>query len=116
MIHLNFRQAELLVNYKRVERLYQEAKLQVWPEAQEGAGRRPTTVAATDACQRCLVMDFVFDRIADGRVLKALVIVDDGTHELMAIEVERAISGHGVACIPEIHGAAAGSAAGHPYG
>jgi len=44
-------------------------------------------------------MDFVFDRTADGRVLKALVIVDDGTHELVAIEVERAISGHGVARI-----------------
>ena len=29
MIHLKLRQAGLLVNYKRVERLYQEAKLQV---------------------------------------------------------------------------------------
>ena len=44
-------------------------------------------------------MDFVFDRTADGRVLKALVIVDDATHELVAIDVERAISGHGVARI-----------------
>src|SRR3546814_8791210 len=44
-------------------------------------------------------MDFVFDRTADDRVLKDLVIVDDATHELVAIEVERAISGHGVARI-----------------
>lgn len=29
MIHLKLRQAGLLVNYKRVERLYQEARLQV---------------------------------------------------------------------------------------
>ena len=29
MIHLKLRQAGLLVNYKRVERLYQEAKLQL---------------------------------------------------------------------------------------
>ncbi len=29
MIHLKLQQAGLLVNYKRVERLYQEAKLQV---------------------------------------------------------------------------------------
>lgn len=29
MIHLKLRQAGMLVNYKRVERLYQEAKLQV---------------------------------------------------------------------------------------
>lgn len=29
MIHLKLRQAGMLVNYKRVERLYQDAKLQV---------------------------------------------------------------------------------------
>lgn len=39
-------------------------------------------------------MDFVFDRTADGRVIKLLVIMDDATHEAVAIEVERAISGH----------------------
>ena len=42
-------------------------------------------------------MDFVFDRTADGRVLKCLTVVDDATHEAVAVEVERAISGHGVA-------------------
>ena len=41
-------------------------------------------------------MDFVFDRTAEGRVIKCLVIVDDATHEAVAIEVERAISGHGL--------------------
>src|SRR5690606_32453312 len=33
---------------------------------------------------------------ADGRVIKCLVIVDDATHEPVAIDVERAISGQGV--------------------
>ena len=37
-------------------------------------------------------MDFVFDRTADARVLKCLTIVDDATHEAVAIEVERAPS------------------------
>ena len=41
-------------------------------------------------------MDFVFDRTAEGRVIKCLTIVDDVTHEAVAIEVERAISGQGV--------------------
>lgn len=41
-------------------------------------------------------MDFVFDRAAEGRVLTALTIVDDATHEPVAIEVERATSGHDV--------------------
>lgn len=39
-------------------------------------------------------MDFVFDRTAEARVLNCLTIVDDATHEAVAIEVERAISGH----------------------
>ena len=41
-------------------------------------------------------MDFVFDRTAEGRVIKCLTIVDDATHEAVAIEIERAISGIGV--------------------
>jgi len=41
-------------------------------------------------------MDFVSDRTADSRVFKCLTIVDDATHEAVAIETERAISGHGV--------------------
>lgn len=38
-------------------------------------------------------MDFVCDRTAEGRILKCLTLVDDATHEAVAIEVERAISG-----------------------
>lgn len=38
-------------------------------------------------------MDFVFDRTLEGRVLKCLTIVDDATHEAVAIAPERAISG-----------------------
>ena len=41
-------------------------------------------------------MDFVFDRTAEGRVIKCLTVVDDATHESVVIEVERAISGTGV--------------------
>ena len=38
-------------------------------------------------------MDFVFDRIASGRSLKCLLIVDDATHEPAAIVPERTIGG-----------------------
>ena len=38
-------------------------------------------------------MDVVFDRTADARVLKCLTSVDDATHEAVAIDVARAISG-----------------------
>ncbi len=39
-------------------------------------------------------MDFVLDRTADARVIKSLTIVDDATHEGVAIVVERAIGGN----------------------
>ena len=100
MIYLKLRQAGVLVNYKRVERLYQEAKLQVRRRKRKKvpvADRQP--LLRPSRANEVWSMDFVFDRTADGRVLKALVIVDDATHELVAIEVERAISGHGVARI-----------------
>jgi len=94
MIHLKLRQAGVLVNYKRVERLYQEARLQVRrrkrkkvPVAERQPLLRPT------AANQVWSMDFVFDRSADGRALKCLTIVDDATHESVAIEVERAICG-----------------------
>ena len=41
-------------------------------------------------------MDFVFDRSAEGRAIKCLTIVDDATHESVAIVPERAISGQHV--------------------
>jgi transposase InsO family protein len=97
MIHLKLRQAGLLVNYKRVERLYQEAKLQVRRRKRKKvpvAERQP--LARPKAANEVLSMDFVFDRTTEGRVLKCLTVVDDATHEAVVIEVERAISGKGV--------------------
>lgn len=66
--------------------------------------RRTITIArctASSACApasagECVAIDFVFDRTAEGRVLKCLTVVDDATHEAVAIEIERAISGIGV--------------------
>lgn len=94
MIHLKLGQAGLLVNYKRVERLYQEAKLQVRRRKRKKVpvGERQPLVRPT-AANQVWSMDFVFDRTAEGRVIKCLTIVDDATHEAVAIEVERAISG-----------------------
>jgi putative transposase len=97
MIHLKLRQAGLVVNHKRVERLYREAKLQVRRRKRKKvlAGQRQPLTRPTRANQ-VWSMDFVFDRSAEGRVIKCLTIVDDATHEAVAIEVERAISGQGV--------------------
>ncbi|MES1952419.1 transposase [Salinisphaera sp. S4-8] len=42
-------------------------------------------------------MDFVFDRVADGRAIKCLCIVDDATHECAALVPGRSMSGTQVA-------------------
>lgn len=39
-------------------------------------------------------MDFDFDRTAEGRSIKSLTVVDDGTHEAVAIVAERAMGGN----------------------
>ena len=97
MIHLKLRQGGELVNYKRVERLYQDAKLQVRRRKRKKVlpGERQPLVRPI-AANQVWSMDFVFDRTAEGRVIKCLTIVDDATHQAVAIEVERAISGIGV--------------------
>lgn len=94
MIYLKLRQEELLVNHKRVDRLYAEASLQVKRRKRKKipVGERQPLFRPGQADQ-VWSMDFVFDRSADGRVIKCLTVVDDATHEAVAIVAERAIGG-----------------------
>lgn len=94
MIYLKLRQAGFVVNHKRVERIYANERLQVRrrkrkkvPVAERQPLLRPETVNQTWS------MDFVFDRSADGRVIKCLTIVDDASTEAVATVPERAIGG-----------------------
>ena len=77
--------------------VYQEAKLQVRRRKRKKVlvGERQR-LFRPNAPNEVWSMDFVFDRTAEGRVIKCLTVVDDATHESVVIEVERAISGMGV--------------------
>ena len=95
MIYLKLRQAGHLVNHKRVERLYAQQNLQVRrrrrkkiPLSERQPLERPSEANAVWS------MDFVFDRVAGGRAIKNLAIVDDATHEAIAVVPEHSISGH----------------------
>lgn len=94
MIYLKLRQEGLAVNHKRVERLYAEEALQVKRRKRKKVpvGERQPLFRPEQAGQ-VWSMDFVFDRSADGRVIKCLTVVDDATHEAIAVVPERAISG-----------------------
>ena len=94
MIYLKLRQAGEIVNHKRVDRLYAEEKLQIKRRRRKKVpitDRQP--LLRPDTANEVWSMDFVFDRSADGRIIKNLAIVDDATHEAVAIQPERAISG-----------------------
>jgi transposase InsO family protein len=94
MIYLKLRQAGVTVNHKRVDRLYAEAQLQVKRRKRKKipVGERQPLERPAQADQ-VWSMDFVFDRSANGRVIKCLTVVDDATHEAVAVVPEHAISG-----------------------
>jgi transposase InsO family protein len=94
MIYLKLRQAGERVNHKRVERLYTEARLQVRRRRRKKipvAERQP--LVRPQAPNEVWSADFVFDRTAEGRVVKCLTIVDDATTEAVAIVPARALGG-----------------------
>jgi putative transposase len=93
MIYLKLRQAGYRVNHKRVDRLYALEKLQVRrrrrkkiPISERQPLERPSEANAVWS------MDFVFERVAGGRAIKNLAIVDDATHEAVAVVPEHSIS------------------------
>jgi len=95
MIYLKLRQAGETVNHKRVDRLYTEAGLQVKRRRRKKiplSDRHP--LECPTAANRVWSMDFVFDRTAEGRSIKNRTVVDDATHEAVAIVPERALGGN----------------------
>jgi putative transposase len=95
MIYLKLRQAGHCVNHKRVERIYGLEKLQVKRRRRKKipvSERQP--LVRPGGANEVWSMDFLFDRVASGRTLKCLVIVDDATHESIAIVVEHSMGGN----------------------
>lgn len=94
MIYLKLRQAGHVVNHKRVERLYAEQKLQIKRRKRKKVpitDRQP--LERPESANAVWSMDFIFDRISNGRQLKILGIVDDATTECVAVHAEHALGG-----------------------
>lgn len=94
MLHLRLCQKGWRVNIKRVRRLYRLENLMVQKRKRKkvAPGDRQPLIRPSRA-NEVWSMDFVFDRIADGRSLKCLTVVDDATQEAVAIAPDQAISG-----------------------
>lgn len=90
------------VNHKKIERLYAEEKLALRrrKRRKKFVGPRVPLPVATRPNQY-LAMDFVEDRLTNGRKIRTLTIVDSFTRECPALEVDTSIGGRRVARVLE---------------
>ena len=88
----------VVVNIKRVLRVYRESNLQVRKRVRRrvALGRGNPTASVTFRNERWS-LDFVHDALESGRRIRTLNIVDDFTRECLAIEVDTSLSGVRVA-------------------
>jgi putative transposase len=82
------------VNAKRIYRLYSEEGLTVRTKQRKKLARRQRVPApAATRPTQCWSMDFMSDRLADGRPFRILTMVDQYTRECVALAADRSMSG-----------------------
>ena len=83
------------INRKRVQRLWREEGLRVPRRRRKRQRLGDSTIAATrlraERPDQVWALDYQFDQTADGRLLKALHVVDEFTREALAMECRRRI-------------------------
>ena len=97
-LHVLLRRDGHNVNHKRVYRIYRAEGLIVRRRERKriaAVARKPLVLPSRP--NERWSMDFVSDQLANGRVFRALNVVDDLTRECIAIEVDTSISGFRVA-------------------
>jgi putative transposase len=88
----------VVVNHKRLFRLYREERLTVRRRGgrKRALGTRaPMTIP--QAPNQRWSLDFASDVLSDGRRLRVLVVVDDFSRECLALVVDSSLTGHRVA-------------------
>lgn len=96
-VHQELVASGLLVNHKRVHRLWKAENMQI-PRKQHR--RRRLSGGSENSCVRRRAgrineiwsYDFLTDRTEDGRQLKLLAVIDEYTRECLAIEVDRSFT------------------------
>ena len=97
-LHILLERDGLIVNHKRVHRIYRAANLQVRRRRRKRLTRAERVPLPTPSRRlERWSMDFTVDTLADGRGFRTLNIVDDFTRECVAIEVDRSLPGLRVA-------------------
>jgi len=101
-LHVLLRREGVVVNHKRVERIYREEGLSVRRRKRKRAvSAARTPLLRPTRMNEVWGLDFVSDAIWSGRKLRMLTIVDLYTREALAIEVDTSLSGVRVARVLE---------------
>jgi putative transposase len=87
------------VNAKRIYRLYRDEELIVRTKQRRKLARRQRVAATATAAwpNQCWSMDFVSDKLTDGRSFRILTVVDQFTRECVVLEADRSMTGMKVA-------------------
>lgn len=87
----------VVVNHKKVYRLYREAGLTVRKRRgrKKAHGSRMERRVVSHSNERWS-LDFVYDQLSDGRKIKLMTVVDEYTRESLRVSVERSIKGNDV--------------------
>lgn len=99
-LHALLRREGIVVNHKRVERLYGEEELAVRRRARkrlarDGRGATPAPVRPDERWG----LDFMSDALATGRRIRLLCVLDLFTREALAIEVDTSLPGARVVAV-----------------
>lgn len=96
-LHVLVRREGVIVNHKRVARLYREEGLAVRRRRRKSVARitrgRP---AAPQGANEQWALDFLQDALASGRTIRLLSVIDVYTREALALEVDTSLPGRRV--------------------
>jgi len=101
-LHALLRREGVIVNHKRIERLYREGGLAVRRRGRKRVARadrgRPLPPSRPN---EQWALDFLSDALASGRRVRVLAVIDTYTREALAIEVDTSLPGERVARVLE---------------
>jgi putative transposase len=93
-LHVLLRREGIVVNHKRIERLYREEGLAVRRRSRKSVVRvlrgRP---AVPQRANEQWALDFLHDALASGRTIRLLSVIDVFTREALALEVDTSLPG-----------------------
>ena len=90
------RQRGWQVNHKRVERIYREEGLTVHQRKRRRLAHEKQPVVRVAEPKQCWAMDFIYDRVCGGGILRCLTIIDECSRECPGILVGYSVPGASV--------------------